>query len=339
MKVLQLVTERRPFFDEQVAALEAADVESTVCEVPGSHHPDEPRTAVEYARFYPEVVAALDDHDLVHANYGLTAPFALALPRRPVVLTLWGTDLMGEREWIRQLSRFSAGVADATVLPSRRMAETLGRPYTLVPFGIDTDLFRPIPQESARERVGWDDDENVVLFPYASERPEKDYPRAEQVVEQADADADLRTVTGVPHDEMPYYLNASDALLVTSRRESGPMVAKEAAACGLPVVSTDVGFVDDVPGAAVCETTDELTTELDRVLADSSTGSGDSPQSRPELPPEWHLEATGRRLRAVYERVLDDRHSTPSDEKPGQSGNVSRQSSLVSDQTDRGGVS
>ncbi|UPV76855.1 glycosyltransferase (plasmid) [Halorussus limi] len=310
MRVLQLVTERRPFFDAQVAALDAAGVESTVREVPGSHSPDEPRTAAEYARFLPEVLRALDDHDVVHANYGLTAPFALALARRPVVLTLWGTDLMGEREWIRQLSRVSAGLADATVLPSRRMAETLGRPYTHIPFGIDTDLFRPIPRESARERVGWDDDRNVVLFPYAPERPEKDFPRAERVVEAADAEADLRTVTGVPHDEMPHYLNASDALLVTSRRESGPMVAKEAAACGLPVVSTDVGFVGDVPGAAVRETTDGLAEELDRVLADAG---GDSPAcvaEGPRLPREWQLETTGRRLRAVYERVLCERNGT-----------------------------
>lgn len=300
MKVLQLVTERRPFFDGQVAALEAAGVESTVCEVPGSHDPGTRRSASEYARYWPRIAAALSDHDLVHAHYGLTAPFALSLPRRPVVLTLWGTDLMGEYGWIRRLSRLSAGLADATVLPSRCMAPALGRPYTHVPFGVDTSLFRPIPRDSARDRVGWDADARVVLFPYAAERPEKDHPRAKAVVERAETDADLRTVTGVPHEEMPYYLNASDALLVTSRRESGPMVAKEAAACGLPVVSTDVGFVGDVPGATVCQTTTELVAELDRALR----------ASRPDaaaLPEEWRLEATGRRLRAVYERVLDDR--------------------------------
>ncbi|WP_135855403.1 glycosyltransferase [Halorussus salinus] len=304
MKVLQLVTERRPFFDQQVAALEAAGVESTVCEVPGSHHPDEPRTAAEYARFYPEVLRALDDHDLVHANYGLTAPFALALPKRPVVVTFWGTDLMGDREWIRQLSRYASDLADATILPSRRMADALGRPYTRVPFGIDTDRFRPIPRDAARERVEWDADEIVVLFPYAPERPEKDFSRAERVVERADAEADLRTVTGAPYDEMPHYLNASDALLVTSRRESGPMVVKEAAACGVPTVSTDVGFVGDVPGVAVCESDDELVRELDRALADSASDSSESPAESPTLPEEWQLAATGERLRAVYERVL-----------------------------------
>ncbi|ELZ10967.1 group 1 glycosyl transferase [Halovivax asiaticus JCM 14624] len=305
MKVLQLVTNHRPFFDDQVTALEGVGVESTVLEVPGSYRPDEPRSVAEYARYYPQVLAAIDDHDLVHANYGLTAPFALAATRRPVVVTFWGTDLMSEREWLCRLSRMAAGLADATILPSRRMAEALGRPYTFVPFGVDADRFRQIPRDRARDRVGWSDDETIVLFPYAPERPEKDFPRAERVVEAADADADLRTVTGVPHHEMSHYLNASDALLVTSRRESGPMVVKEAAACGVPVVSTDVGFVDDVPGTAVCSSTDELAAELDRVLeAPRPAGA--------TLPPEWQLEATGARLRAVYERVCADRNATRS---------------------------
>ncbi|MGM0591279.1 MAG: glycosyltransferase [Halobacteriota archaeon] len=299
MKVLQLVTGRRPFFDGQVAALEAAGVECTVCTVPGEHRVENPRSALDYARYYPRVLSALDDHDVVHANYGLTGPFALAQPKRPVVVTLWGTDLMGEYPWLRQLSRLSARLADATVLPSRRMALALGRPYSHVPFGVDTDLFAPSPRAKARERVGWDTDAPVVLFPYAPTRPEKDFSRAETVVSRLDGEVELRVVEGVAHEEMPDYMNASDALLVTSRRESGPMVVKEAAACGLPVVSTDVGFVADVPGTRVCRTTDELVAELQIVL-------DRPPSTESSIPDSWRLEAMGDRLRRLYEQVLSE---------------------------------
>ena len=43
---------------------------------------------------------------------------------------------------------------------------------------------------------------------------------------------------------MPIWLNASDALLVTSHHEGSPTIVKEALACNLPIVSVRVG---DIP--------------------------------------------------------------------------------------------
>jgi D-inositol-3-phosphate glycosyltransferase len=45
----------------------------------------------------------------------------------------------------------------------------------------------------------------------------------------------------VPHDDLPVYYRAADAVLVPSRTESFGLVALEASACGTPVVATDVG--------------------------------------------------------------------------------------------------
>ncbi|MGZ4203973.1 MAG: D-inositol-3-phosphate glycosyltransferase [Actinomycetota bacterium] len=45
----------------------------------------------------------------------------------------------------------------------------------------------------------------------------------------------------VPHAELARYYRAADAVLVPSRTESFGLVALEAAACGTPVVATDVG--------------------------------------------------------------------------------------------------
>ena len=54
------------------------------------------------------------------------------------------------------------------------------------------------------------------------------------------ADA-LRLEGAIPHDELPRYYRAADAVLIPSRSESFGLVAIEASACGAPVVASDVG--------------------------------------------------------------------------------------------------
>ena len=54
-------------------------------------------------------------------------------------------------------------------------------------------------------------------------------------------DDGLRLQGTIPHDLLPRYYRAADAVLIPSRSESFGLVAIEASACGTPVVATDVG--------------------------------------------------------------------------------------------------
>ena len=47
------------------------------------------------------------------------------------------------------------------------------------------------------------------------------------------------------HDKIPEIINCADVFALTSLYESGPLVTQEALACGIPVVTTDVGRVRD----------------------------------------------------------------------------------------------
>lgn len=301
MKVLQVTNARGSFFENQLGALDAVDVAYDVSTPRTGADGD--RTAIDYLRFLPDLVRRSGTgYDLVHVNYGLLGPFAVAQRTRPIVLTLWGSDVMGDYPLVNGASRYAIGKADAVVAPSRALAAQLDIVPDIVPFGIDTDLFRPIPRETARERIGWPTDEAIALFPYDPAREVKDFPRAERVVEAAESDVTLRTISGVPYEEMPDYLNAADLVLVTSEREAGPMVLKEAAACNVPTVSTDVGFarelVADVDNAAVATTTEGLAAAVDDVLATDRRSNGrDSADV-------ISIESMGMRLRAVYERVV-----------------------------------
>jgi glycosyltransferase involved in cell wall biosynthesis len=73
---------------------------------------------------------------------------------------------------------------------------------------------------------------------------------------QEGVDAELMTVFNVANGEMPWCYSAADAMLLCSDREGSPTSVKEALACNLPVVATDVGDVGEqlsgVAGARIC---------------------------------------------------------------------------------------
>ena len=307
MDVLQLVTTEAPFFEKQVEVLEERGVTCTTLSIPKGDNPK--RSIASYGAFYRQVLGSVrDDFDLVHANYGLVGPFALAQPRRPVVLTLWGSEVMGAAQWLDAVSGWAARRADAVVVPTQSVAENVDCAHHLVPFGVDTELFRPIPRAEARQRLGWDADETVVLFPYPPSRTIKNYPLAERVVSQLPTDATLKTMSNVPYEEVPLHMNASDAVLVTSSRESGPMVVKEAAACDVPVVATDVGFtnrvLDDVEDSFVCETEAELVDALGEALRAGRSDGREHVESA-------GLDRMGEGLLDVYRSVVDDPSEVP----------------------------
>jgi glycosyltransferase involved in cell wall biosynthesis len=308
MRVLNLVTSPdATFFEQQVAALARQGVESTTVGVPGeSSATDESstsRSVLDYLRFYPRVLRrSFGEYDLAHANYGLTAPAALAQPNLPVVLSLWGSDLLGP---YGDLSRWCARRADATIVMSEGMADSLDTDCHVIPHGVDLELFRPVPRQVAREAVGWRQDAAHVLFPYPPQSEVKDYARAQRVVaavrDQLQRDVVLQTVFDVAHEEMPQYMNAADALLLTSRREGSPNSVKEAMACNLPIVATDVGDVaqrlDGVHQAHVATEDRGLVDGLRDVLKRDERSNG-----REVIAP-LGLDRMGERIRAVYESV------------------------------------
>ncbi|AQL44484.1 glycosyl transferase [Halorientalis sp. IM1011] len=311
--MLNIVTNHdSQFFRTQVDRLRDRGVEADVLAVPGHNEAnsvhgdgDRTRSVTDYLRFLPGVLQrSFGQYDLLHANYGLTAPAAVAQPNLPTVLSLWGSDLMGSAGWF--VRPFAARV-DEVVVMSDRMAAELDRDCHVVPHGVDLSLFQPEPQQRARDRLGWAHDPTIVLFPYPPSRDVKNYPRAERIVaatrDRVDGEVDLRIPSGVPHSEMPTYMNAADALLVTSKREGSPNTVKEALACNCPVVSTPVGDVperlDGVRLSAVGGTDEELVEGLVAALEAGANSNGR------EAVRDLGLDATAERLHGVYERVLD----------------------------------
>jgi glycosyltransferase involved in cell wall biosynthesis len=115
--------------------------------------------------------------------------------------------------------------------------------------GIDLARFRPIPRAEARARLGLDPDGPYLLFPHDPSRPLKRFDRARAAAEGTR----LLVMGGVPYDEVPYWINAANAVLVPSEAEGFGLSVIEALACGVPAFGTPVGIhavaLDGIDGA------------------------------------------------------------------------------------------
>ncbi len=110
----------------------------------------------------------------------------------------------------------------------------------VLPCGPDLDRFRPLPRAEARRRLRLDPKGRYLLFPADPARPEKRNDRAVELA--AACGAELLTGGSIDPDEMPLWVNAANAVLVTSDYEGFGLACVEALACDVPVLSTPVGI-------------------------------------------------------------------------------------------------
>jgi teichuronic acid biosynthesis glycosyltransferase TuaC len=180
--------------------------------------------------------------DVVHAHFGLTAWPALAIRGAPRVVTLHGTDLRHPRS--RKITRAVLPRYDLVAAVSPELAGEIPgagtqRRVAVLPCGVDLDRFVRIPRREAREHLGLDPDGRYVLFPADPTRPAKRPDRARELAAQAGAE--LLTLGRVHPFEVPYKVNAADAVVVPSEHEGFGLAVLEALACDVPVLATPVG--------------------------------------------------------------------------------------------------
>jgi teichuronic acid biosynthesis glycosyltransferase TuaC len=233
-----------PFVRDQVEAMRSiggADIELHSFDPPGGIRPYVSE-ALTLARRYRG-----KRFDIVHAHYGLTGACSLAVRRGSHITTFHGDDLRLPKT--SPIARFVVRLIDLPATVSANLARTservLGRPgldrrVTVLPCGIDLERLRPLDRREARSQLGLDPGGRYLLFPADPARPEKRHDRARELAESSGAE--LIHYDNTPPERVPLYINAADAVIVTSEREGFGLAPLEALACDVPVLATDVGI-------------------------------------------------------------------------------------------------
>lgn len=257
------------------------------------------------------------DFDLVHAHYGLVGWCALAAGARPLVVTFHGTDV--RHPLVGRLSRLltgrialSAPVSSALLRPESGRAgidRVPGR-TAILPCGPSLQRFVPTERGPAREALGLNPDARLLFFPADPARPEKRAELARSVA----AAAGFELVTGgdIEPEDMPVWMNAADAVAITSLYEGFGMACIEAISCETPVLSTPVGIaplvLDGLPGT-LCEDF-----EVDRWAA-FLKGVGESPGIRvpggARTAAAFSATRTAERVMLAYREVLERTEPSP----------------------------
>ncbi len=186
--------------------------------------------------------------DIVHAHYSYSAFVASLAGAKPLIVSLMGDDLQSNylsKLFIKVFYKISW---KNIIVKSVRMYNILGISNAFViPNGVNIQVFNSIDKRFCQKKLGWDHNKKHILFPADKSRREKNFKLAKKVFSILNnKNIELHSLIDVSPKLMPLWMNSADVVLLVSLKEGSPNVIKEAMACNIPIVSTDVGDVKEV---------------------------------------------------------------------------------------------
>jgi len=240
---------------------------------------------------------------------------------------------------VEKFDKVVCNKADAIITPSAKAAAYLAEigvtpPVSIIPNGVKLDDFSPWPSDYLRARFGIAPETQILLWAgrlNQEKRPLLAYEIFRELCRQRDnvalvmvgdgalrAELDARVqrdhlqnrlfLTGlVDYKLMPAIYNSADLWISTSQSEVHPMVAIEAAACGLPAIAWRdralQGVVDEGVNGFLVDSKSEFLSRLKSVLND---GARYQQLRRAALAKgqDYDIETTAQHIAKLYYEVV-----------------------------------
>jgi D-inositol-3-phosphate glycosyltransferase len=278
------------------------------------------------------------EYDLIHSHYWLSGligkqlqtlwhvPHAVMFHTLGAIKNSLGIGehepelrMKSEKEVISSCHRIIASTSRET----KDLVKLYGAPpdkITVIPCGVNLDLFKPVDKETARKELGLDH-QKVILFVgrmdplkgleqlltsltyMDGEKPplliivggdahsHKRVQVLKRIAKELNIQDRVTFIGSVAQNRLPLFYSAADVCAIPSHYESFGMVALESLACGTPIVATNVGGIKNVI----------RNNEMGRIIGDNSPQSLSSNISELICQPDGKAEHIKLRRDAIAE--------------------------------------
>lgn len=298
MRVLQVTTnyptQSNPIFGifmkEQVESLVPLGVKNTIFFSNGSESRVGKKNGGMWVHFKSIFKLAwhllTHKYDLIHCHSALSGMILLlsggAFFNKCIVSFQNDPDKEGDKRYFKILYPFFN-----KVIVKKPTSYSSWTKVVYLPNGCNSDFFAPLNKNECKKILGLDLEKRYILFVDSNRsrnRTQKRKDRFDETMkilreEYGYKNLEQLVMIGVPRDQVPIWMNSCDLHLLSSDQEGSPNSVKECLFCGVPVVSTNVGNVedllDDMPNSYISKEFigSSLAEEVDKTLKGDGTSA------------------------------------------------------------------
>jgi glycosyltransferase involved in cell wall biosynthesis len=186
--------------------------------------------------------------DLIHAHYSISALITIFQRNTPLITTFHGSDI--NKLSNRIISLPVQLCSEKLIFVSQKLFNLailkLHKKSIILPCGVNFKIFKPIEDNLISSDLIEKNKFNI-LFSSSFSNPIKNFKLLKETTELMGVDnINIIELKNLNRNEVANLMNLVDACVLTSYSEGSPQFIKEAMACNCPIVSTNVGDVEEI---------------------------------------------------------------------------------------------
>ena len=271
------------FVKEQVESLQQLDIQNDVFYCDGQN-----KGFKKYITYVPRLWWKIltTRYDIIHCHHALSA-IILCLTGWPILkkcILSYQND--PEHEWGHKIFMVFNVIFKKFIVKNN--SKYLRYPKVIyLPNGCNEEFFKPMDMDNCRKELGLDESNIYIMYMDSNKaiRTQKRKDRYDQTLEILRNQYGYKNIESIElrntrRELIPLYMNACNLHLLSSDFEGSPNSVKECMCFNTPVVSTDVGnvqeMIGDITGSYVSEvfTAEELAKLTDKVLSSNEKFDG-----------------------------------------------------------------